>query len=383
MRLGTPGFIGTRLTEGREARGLTQTSLAELTGIKSQSISHYEQGRQSPSPEALELLCEILLLPERFFLRSAPHSLDSTVFFRAQAAPAKPARVKAERLLGWLSEISAYVRQHVELPAPAFPDIPVDPAVAEASAEVERIADEVRTGLRLGFGPLGNPVGILEENGCIVSRFAMESELGGSCSKIDAGTACIMLRAEETRPTWSRFHAAHELGHLVMHRHIPIRDLAGDFADSQADRFARAFLLPQRVFAHEVWAPTIDALLTLKKEWRCPISVMVSRCSEIGVFDADQVRRALVNLGRRGWKSAEPREESIQMEMPQLLARGLRLIIEEGLRTAHSVAMELALNPADIEGLAGLKAGYFAGCEIHPPPALRLRRPDGADILHG
>src|ERR1700712_4559983 len=130
MRIGTPGFVGPRLTEGREARGLTQTSLAELTGIKSQSISHYEQGRQSPSPEALELLCESLLLPERFFLRSVPHSLGGMVFFRAQAAPVKPARIKAERLLGWLREISAYVRQYVDLPAATFPDFPVDPAVA-------------------------------------------------------------------------------------------------------------------------------------------------------------------------------------------------------------------------------------------------------------
>ena len=89
MRIGTPGFVGARLTEGREARALSQTALAELTGIKSQSISHYEQGRQSPSPEALELLCESLHLPEWFFLRPVTHGPASTVFFRASAAPAK------------------------------------------------------------------------------------------------------------------------------------------------------------------------------------------------------------------------------------------------------------------------------------------------------
>ena len=382
MRLGTPGFVGARLTEGREARGLTQTSLAELTGIKSQSISHYEQGRQSPSPEALELLCESLLLPERFFLHGVPQWEGSRVFFRAGAVAGRPARIKTERVLSWLREISAYVRQHVNLPEPAFPDFPLDPGAAEVSEEIERIADEVRCGLKLGFGPVGNMLGVLEENGCIVSRTSMDPEAGGSCSQIDGGMACVMLRAEETRPTWSRFHAAHELGHLVMHRHMETRDCAGNLADAQADRFARAFLLPQRVFAREVWAPTIDALLTLKKEWRCPISVMVNRCGETGVFDADQVRRAAINLGRRGWKSAEPREESIQPEMPQLLARGLRLIIEEGLKTPHAIATELAFNTADIEDLAGLPAGYFAGRDIHPPPALRLRRADEAGTLH-
>jgi transcriptional regulator with XRE-family HTH domain len=372
MRIGTPGFIGARLTEGREARGLSQTALAELTGIKSQSISHYEQGRQSPSPEALELLCEGLHLPEWFFLRPILQSPEITVFVRASALPAKPARTKAERLMGWLKEISVYVRQYVELPDLAIPDLPVDAAVADAGKQIDFIADQVRTAFGLGFGPLGNLVSILEETGCDVARCSLEPELGGSCSQLDPGVAGILLRSEETRPTWARFHAAHELGHFVMHR----RSAAGPFADAQADRFARAFLLPERVFSHEVWAPTIDALLTLKKEWRCPIPVMVLRCGETGVFDADQVRRALVNLARRGWKTAEPRENCIQPEPPQLLARGIRLLLEEGRKTPHSMLMELGLHATDIEDLTGLPGGYFAGYDMHSPITPRLRRPD-------
>jgi hypothetical protein len=103
---------------------------------------------------------------------------------------------------------------------------------------------------------------------------------------------------------------------------------------------------------------------------------MVSRCGETGVFDADQVRRALVNLARRGWKSAEPRESSIQAESPQLLARGIRLILDEGRKTTHSMLMELGLNASDIEDLTGLPGGYFARCNLHSPRSLRLRRPD-------
>jgi Zn-dependent peptidase ImmA (M78 family) len=189
--------------------------------------------------------------------------------------------------------------------------------------------------------------------------------------------AGILLRSEETRPTWARFQAAHELGHFVMHRH----SAAGPFADAQADRFARAFLLPERVFSHEVWAPTIDALLTLKKEWRCPIPVMVARCRETGAFDADQVRRALVNLARRGWKTVEPLESCIEPERPQLLARGIRLLLEEGRKTRHSMLRELGLNPTDIEDLAGLPGGYFARFDVHSPLTLRLRGPDTGEAV--
>jgi Zn-dependent peptidase ImmA (M78 family)/transcriptional regulator with XRE-family HTH domain len=372
MRIGTPGFVGARLTEGREARGLTQTCLAELTGIKAQSICHYEQGRQSPSPEALELLCDSLHLPERFFLRPLRNSAETPAFFRQAALHAKPARSKGERHLGWLAEISAYIRQYVDLPAMTLPDLPVNPELSEAGPEIDCIADELRSGMRLGFGPLGNLVSILEESGCVVSRSPLDAELGGSCSRLEGGTACILLNSDETRPTWARVHAAHELGHLVMHR----RGSAGPFAEAQADRFARAFLMPARAFCHEVWAPGIDALLTLKKEWRCPVSAMVARCGETGVFDADQVRRALVKLGRRGWKSSEPREEATTGEKAELLARSVRLMIDERLKGPHTLLTELSLNAADVEDLTGLPRGYFAGCEAHPPSALRLRRPE-------
>jgi Zn-dependent peptidase ImmA (M78 family) len=200
----------------------------------------------------------------------------------------------------------------------------------------------------------------------------MDPELGGSCSRFQEEVSCILMSAEEQRPSWARFHAAQELGHLVLHRRFP----TGPFADDQAERFARAFLLPARVFAQEVWAPNIDALLTLKKDWRCPISAMVARCGEVGVFDADQVRRAMVNLGRRGWKTAEPRESAALPEEPRLLARSLRLVIDDSLKTPHSVLAEIGLHASDIEALTGLPAGYFAACERTPPSVLRLRRSD-------
>ena len=116
MRVGTPGFVPERLIEAREARELTQTSLSELTGLKSQSISHYEQGRQSPSPEALARLCEKLELPQRYFLNRVPARGSNGIFFRSFSAPARVARLKARRRLGWLNEISGYDGQNVELP---------------------------------------------------------------------------------------------------------------------------------------------------------------------------------------------------------------------------------------------------------------------------
>lgn len=50
----------TKLKQKRLEKGYTQQKLAELTGIKQQSISSYESGEQFPRRKAFEKLAEVL-----------------------------------------------------------------------------------------------------------------------------------------------------------------------------------------------------------------------------------------------------------------------------------------------------------------------------------
>jgi len=375
MRVGTPGFVAQRLTEAREARGLAQTALSELTGIKSQSISHYEQGRQSPSPEALLLLCEKLEVPERYFLHAMPGHAMSGIFFRSLRPQTRAIRVKAERRLSWLKEIAAYLAVHIDLPECAIPDYPVAPDCCDSGMEIERVADACRQAFGVGYGPVTGLVTMAENLGCIISRGICAGEPEGACSHWGSDRPYILLSGDGCSSR-IRFDAAHEIGHLVMHR-----GLGPEAADpekhrvleQQADRFARAFLMPARVFGREVWASTVDALLSLRKAWNCPVSAMITRCGEIGAFDADQVRRAAANLARRGWKEAASTEGEVEGETPRLVARCMRLLIESGAKDRHVVMADLCLGARDVEGLAGLAEGYLAGGAGPFPAALRLR----------
>lgn len=376
MRVGTPGFVAARLTEAREARGLTQTALAELTGLKSQSISHYEQGRQSPSPEALALLCGRLDLPERFFLRAAPAGGPGAIFFRTVRPPSRTARLRAERRLGWLGEIAGWLDKYVELPAAHLPEIEIAP-VEVAGREIEEAAESCRKFLVLGTAPVANSVALLENNGCIVTLHEEDAELEGAYSCWAGALPLVALEARDGHASRQNFDAAHELGHLVMHRRVTAAQAREQethrAVEAQADRFARAFLLPAAAFGREVWAPTIDALLALKRDWHCPVGAMVRRCGEIGVFDADQVRRVFANMGRRGWRAHEPRDGRIPVERPKVLARGIRLLMESRVMDAHTMLAELALDAGDVEDLAGLPRNYFAERGRERQAEVRLR----------
>jgi len=381
MRVGTPGFVAQRLTEAREARGLAQTALSELTGIKSQSISHYEQGRQSPSPEALILLCEKLDVPERYFLHPLPDHSMRGIFFRSLRPQTKAARIKAERRIGWIKEIVAYLRRHIELPDPAIPNHPVAATAHNSGAEIESIAEACREQFHLGYGPVAGMVVLAENLGCIVSRGSFDCDAESACSHWDSGGERVkdtpyMLLPVVGGVSQTRFDVAHELGHLVMHRGLEPENADPEkhkILEQQADRFARAFLLPARMFGREVWAPTVDALVSLRKQWNCPLSAMIARCGEIGVFSADQARRATANLARRGWKAGEPAEEPVPAETPQLLAGCIRLLIEGGVKDRHTLLTDLSLNPGDIEHLTGLPNHYLSESDRMRPASPRLR----------
>lgn len=332
MRIGTPGFVAATLTEAREARGLTQTSLAEVTGIKSQSICHYEQGRQSPSPEALELLCGALAVPMRFFLRTAVCHSTAGIVFTQSGKTDRALRLQAERRLGWLKEIATYLARYIDLPPVKLPRL---------GGPLEDAANEVRRILGIGLEPVGSVSTLLERLGCVVSTGSQP------LSQWDGG-----------RP-WAIRGSARELGHLVLE----------DVDEAQAERFARAFLLPAAAFSGDVWAPTADALLTLRRDWNCSVRMMIHRCEDLGIFTAAHARRALMKLGRRGWKDDAPGETPV----PTLLARSLRLLLESGARDRHAILHDLGLNGKDVEEMAALPEGFLTAPASGAPAELRLR----------
>jgi transcriptional regulator with XRE-family HTH domain len=136
VKNGTPGFIGGRLRQAREARTLTITALAELLSVTKQAVSQYESGTQSPRPEVMNRIEQVLNLPHIFFLRPIRTPSVGAIFYRSRASATKTARERAENRHLWWKEIIDYLRQFadfpkVELPKFNLPDNPNDFARAD------------------------------------------------------------------------------------------------------------------------------------------------------------------------------------------------------------------------------------------------------------
>jgi Zn-dependent peptidase ImmA (M78 family) len=101
----------------------------------------------------------------------------------------------------------------------------------------------------------------------------------------------------------SRFDAAHELGHLVLHRH---HDSADVDVEEEADRFASAFLIPNAdLLRHKVY-PTISNIRRNKKRWNVSVAALVRAYRDSGLIDDNRYKYLNIELSRNGWRKSEP-----------------------------------------------------------------------------
>lgn len=386
----TPGFIGNRLTEAREARQLTMTSLADLVQVSRQIISEYEKGTKNPSPDVLIRLANTLAMPMQFFMRPAvPEEEGHSVFFRSMAAATLQARRRAARRLRWLRRVVDWLRQFVVFPPGSFPELgpPADPGRIREE-DIEEAALEARRYWRLGEEPIPNVVGLLERAGGFVARQELAADKLDSLSEWPASSPqpYIVLGTDRASAVRSRMDAAHELGHMLLHRNVPAslhnRQPEFNMLEKQAFRFAGAFLLPEAPFTEDFYAHLgrITAFIPLKSRWLVSIQAMLMRASGLGLVSPERQQNLWRSLTRQGWRQREPLDDTLDPELPRLLRRSFELVLAKGIGDSRTIELQLLLKAEDIEGVCGLPAGYLES--VSQPAELKTVTRKPADTPH-
>jgi len=365
MTAGSHGFNGERLREVREARRMTGRELAERLQVSRQAISQYEKGHRSPSADVMFKMARTLNVPLHFFLAKEVRELGGPVFFRSMAAATKSARESAKRRYGWAKDLVSYLTEFVEFPRVNFPSlqVPDDPA-ALTDEDIEELALEMRRFWGLGEGPIGNVVWLLENNGAVVVTQDFDVKTLDAFSEWDkeGDRPYFVLGRGKGSASRSRLDAAHELGHMVLHRRT--RGLPSSvfgLMEEQAYRFAGAFLLPARTFQEDA-VPTLRSLVLVKAKWRVSIAAMVKRMRHLELISPNREQRLFANLSRRGWRTREPLDDELESERPQLIQRSFDLLISNGAIRPADLETRLGLYLEDIENITGL-SGYFRGNE--------------------
>src|SRR5438477_9463176 len=199
--------------------------------------------------------------------------------------------------------------------------------------EIEQFATQCRRMWSLGDGPIANLLLLLESKGIVVARtdFADTALDAFSCL---IGARPFVFLSSDRSAVRSRYDAAHELGHLVLHSGVSMQQMEDnqihDRAEKEANRFAAAFLLPRQVFRYEVHSTRLNSFLSLKKRWRVSVGALIARCKDIRIIDDYEFRRLRKLMSHYGYIKQEPLDDKLEPEEPTVLRRSIELLLSKG-----------------------------------------------------
>lgn len=353
--VGVKNFVGERLVQAKKARGLTSVALSDLVQISGSSISLYESGKQNPKQEIVEELSRALNVPLGFFFKDISISQPKKLFYRSMAASTKSSRMVSEAKYEWTLETIDYLLNFFDFPELNLPDFDVPPIKQLDSNTIETLAIQLREYWNLGVGPISNMIRTLESNGILVWRTRFEAETQDAFSEFRTPHPFVVLSSDKENYFRSRFDAAHELGHLILHRNIDQTTLNKStdhkLMEGQAHLFAGAFLTPASSYYRDLYSVSIDAFRALKPRWNVSIGMQIMRAAQLGLVSTEEKKRLWINLGRRKWRKVEPLDDSTEPEKPKLIKQSLKMLVDEGVKTKDQLVEDLLLSHTDIENM--------------------------------
>ena len=353
-----------RLEQALAARQLTKGQLASLVGVAASTVTKWCQGTQAPEAGAFERIASVLNVHTEWLTRPMLQPVSKPLF-RSNAAALKAARAKLEARTEWVQETAVLLSDHVDYPDVNLPARDFREPEQIGDADIEAAAEECRALWQLGTGPIQDLALAAEGAGIIIAREETDISAIEGLSSWSAilGRPIIFLSADKANGFRSRFDLAHEIGHLILHRHIPRADDRDrhNQMEKQAHRFAGALLLPAETFANEVRVPTnLDNLLTLKKRWGASVAAMMMRLHALGLLTDEEKLVLFKRRSARWGAKSEPDDDQWKPEEPRLLRRTLELLVSAGILSAEAIPRYLGLSARDIEHLCRLRENYFA-----------------------
>ena len=302
-------MIGERLKLARAKEGLSLRGLAAKMNhlVTAQAIGRYERDECTPSSpvfyslvEALDISSSFLSSIERFSVRS--------IQYRKNISRKKKDVAKVEALIAdsmeryWIVESFLGINSHSWDKWSDF-----QRSIAHLS-EAESSADDLRTLWSLGKESIAQLDEVLESKGIKILRIEMPTfdSLGVRVFRDESTWVPVFLLKDHEPGERQRLALARELGHLLLEAEGKLNPAR------MADRFARSFLIPSEAIQQYAGKKRNDIgwdeLFDLKRIFGVPVSILINRCEELGIFGKPLSRRLLIECDKYGLKDGRSPE---------------------------------------------------------------------------
>lgn len=327
-----------RVELARKRRRITAKSLAETLGISAVALSRILSGLAQPPADFAENLERVLGYPRDFFFKCEVDEIDvRAASFRSLTAMTAKER-DACLAAGFLAfEISMWVKKIFDLPSPDLLDLSSERSPSNA-------ARALRSYWGIGEKPIGNMIHFLESKGVRVFSLSENTKNIDAFSCWRNDEPYIFLNTFKTTER-SRFDAAHELGHLVLHKHGGPNQKD---AENQANSFASAFLMPEAdVVSTLPYANRFKDLVQAKRRWGVSVAALAYRLHKLELMSDWNYRNTMITLNKE-YARSEP--EPLSSEKSYVWHVVLSELWKEK-KTIDSIAAELRTPVEEIGSL--------------------------------
>ena len=304
------------LVLARESRGLNQTELAGVLGVKQGTVSKLESGMLRPTSDIIEKLVKELKYPAELYSQTDRiYGFNSTVFFhrKRQSLPDRVLRKLHAQMNLTRMRVARLIRSvGSELPRRFQPMTP-----AEYDGGVPTVAKVVRSMWMLPPGPVRSVTDAIEEAGGIVVKLDFGTRQADAISEWVDPFPPIFLVNSNSDISGDRYRLtlAHEVAHIVLHHgQMPTAEM-----ETEANNFAAEFMMPRREIKPSLYGLTMAKLAMLKRHWKVSMQAIIQRAFELKVITDSQRRYLFINVAKKtGSRIHEPLEGEIPIEQPQL-----------------------------------------------------------------
>jgi len=349
-----------RFVVAKQRRKINGGDLARLAGLNQNTFTRLKNGND-PKPETVEAIAKALKYPVEFFYMPTVEVLSKDeVSFRSlsrMTAIDRDAAISAGSL-GML--LWDWIEERFDLPKSDTPDF--------RDASPEEAAILLRQRWSLGEKPIPDIIKLLESKGVRVLSLCESTKHVDAFSFYKDGQPYVFLNNFKT-PEHSVYDTAHELGHLVLHRHAELSK--NKQVESEANRFAAAFLIPRADLRAK--APrriTTQNIIKLKKRWRVSAMALARSLKDIGRLSDWQYKSLCIDLSQLGYRSSEP--DGIERLKSFVIQHVLETLWQEKV-TTRDIASDLNVPVEELDKL------LFNLTEKRPRPD--KERPHGLSLV--